>query len=163
MSNWTWVQGAGTLVAGLFAYLGARLGARLGKANADKAIFVQHVTAERAVWREAMRGLVVDLTSELRRGAVSPAKPVDWRKVYAARAGIVLRLNPACREQGTPDDKNELDRQLFGALEALVAARHHSRPEWLARADRVEEAAQRLIKQEWNTSKDEARTGKLAE
>jgi hypothetical protein len=161
MSGWVWVQGVGTAFAGALAFLGARLGARAGQANSDKAIFVQHVTAERAVWREAMRGLVVDLTAELRRGAVSPAKPVNWRKVYAARAGIVLRLNPACREADGADDRHELDRRLFQALQDLVSARHHPCPEWLVRADAVEEAAQRLIKKEWDRSKDEARTGRL--
>ncbi|MBD8640238.1 hypothetical protein [Sphingomonas sp. CFBP 13733] len=161
MNSWVWAQGAGTAFAGALAYLGARLGARSGKANADKAIFVQHVTAERAVWRGAMRDLVVDLTAELRRGAVSPARPVNWRKVYAARAGIVLRLNPACREAGSPGDRHELDRRLFQALQDLISARHHPRPEWLVRADAVEEAAQRLIKKEWERAKDEARSGRL--
>lgn len=151
----------GTAFAGALAYLGARFGARVGRASSDKAIFVQHVTAERAVWREAMRGLVVDLTAELRRGAVSPAKPLNWRKVYAARAGIVLRLNPACRDPGEEGDRHELDRRLFKALQELVAARQQPDPEWLARADAVEEAAQRLIKKEWDRSKDEARTGRL--
>ena len=161
MSGWAWAQGMGTAFAGVLAYFGAQYGARAGRANADKAIFVQHVTAERAVWREAMRGLVVALTAELRRGAVSPARPVNWRKVYAARAGIVLRLNPACRETDVADDRHELDRRLFLALQALVSARYHLRPEWLSRADAVEEAAQRLIKKEWDRSKDEAKTGRL--
>ena len=161
MNGWVWAQGAGTAFAGALAYLGARFGAQAGKANADKAIFVQHVTAERAVWREAMRDLVVDLTAELRRGAVSPARPVNWRKVYVARAGIVLRLNPACREVCVRDDRHELDRRLFMALQDLVSARHSPRPEWLLKTDAVEEAAQRLIKKEWDRSKDEARTGRL--
>ena len=161
--GWTWVQGFGTAFAGVLAYLGARFGAQAGKENADKAIFVQIVTSERAVWREAMRGLVVELTAEVRRGAVSPAKPVNWRKVHAARAGIVLRLNPACRDVGTDNDKHALDRALFRAVEELVSARYAPKPDWLKKADAVEEAAQRLIKKEWDKSKKEARTGRLEE
>ena len=160
--GWTWVQGFGTAFAGVLAYLGARFGAQAGKENADKAIFVQIVTSERAVWREAMRGLVVELTAEVRRGAISPAKPVNWRKVHAARAGIVLRLNPACRDVGT-EDKHALDRALFRAVEELVSARHTPKPDWLKKADTVEKAAQRLIKKEWDKSKKEARTGRLEE
>lgn len=157
------MQGFGTGFAGVLAYLGARFGAQAGKENADKAIFVQIVTSERAVWREAMRGLVVELTAEVRRGAISPAKPVNWRKVHAARAGIVLRLNPACRDVRTGDDKHALDRMLFRAVEELVSARHVPRPDWLTKADAVEEAAQRLLKKEWDKSKKEARTGRLEE
>ncbi|MEG3168199.1 hypothetical protein U1737_08350, partial [Sphingomonas sp. LB3N6] len=101
--------------------------------------------------------------NQMRNCNASPAKPVNWRKVHAARAGIVLRLNPACRDERTDNDKRALDRALFRAVEELVSARHAPRPEWLRKADAVEDAAQRLIKKEWDKSKKKARTGRLEE
>ncbi len=156
-----WYQGLGAFLAGGLTFLGAQFGLRLTKASSDKTIFVETVTHERAVWRTEMRKLVENLTSEVRRGAVSPAKPVDWKKVYKARTGIVVRLNPACRETGSIDEKHVPDRDLFAAVIALSSARHLPDPGWLAKADAVEEAAQRVLKKEWDKSKREARTGQL--
>lgn len=39
------MQGLGTALAGVLAYLSARFGAQAGKENADKAVFVQIVTS----------------------------------------------------------------------------------------------------------------------
>lgn len=160
-TSWTVLQGLGTLGAGVLAYMGARRGARSVKASADKSIFVQTVTTERAVWRKEMRDLVVELTSEVRRGAVSPAKPVNWKKVYAARAGIVIRLNPICRRTGPVPERHADDKMLFDAVLALSNARYMPKPDWMAKADAVEEASQRVLKREWDKSIEEARTGKI--
>lgn len=160
-TSWTMLQGLGPLGAGFLAFLGARAGARSVKASSDKTIFVQTVTTERAVWRKEMRELVVELTSEVRRGAVSPAKPVNWKKVYAARVGIVVRLNPICRQAGPVPEQHADDKLLFDAVLALSNARYASNPDWMAKADAVEEASQRVLKREWDKSIDEARTGMI--
>lgn len=157
------VQASATLFSGLLGLFVGRFSAKARTASTDKTLFIQTVTNERAVWRRELRAAVAELTAVLRTSATGT---LDWSVVYRLRAEVVLRLNPECRSPpyGTPNsDKSWHDKHLFRALQALSADRWAPAPSMMARADEIELHAQSLLKSVWETSKDEARSGRLAD
>ncbi len=95
-----------------------------------------------------MRKLSVSLTAEIRRAAVSPAKPVDAKRVYKARTGIVVPLSPDYRKFGHIAEPRVPDRDPFISIVLLSNARHLPSPTASGKADAVEDAAERVLKKQ---------------
>jgi sigma54-dependent transcription regulator len=127
----------------------------------DKTVFVQSVTAERAIWRREMREATTTLVSLLR--CSSEQKRIDCECVYSQCSQIRLRLNPAGRNPAPPSgDKHDLDRTIHSTLDQIVTSATSDYAKHPALADHLETAMAQLLKQEWDKSKQEAINGKLA-
>lgn len=146
-------------VTGGLALLGAILTAGLLYRStmiiARRNLLVETVTKERATWRSELRAAVLEL-SDATHSAIARFDANSIAKVHRWRLAISLRLNPSRA------DKHRLDREISDVLHELELAlerqRHvEARTQLLA----VEKKVQELLKQEWDKSKAEARTGKL--
>jgi hypothetical protein len=154
------------LVPGLFVVLGA-LFALIGSlivglntsavaaSNNRKNLFVNTVTAERAKWRQDLRTAMAEMRRASEIALAAPSTD-NLAALHAQRVQVRLRLNPS------PDPKHHLDRDALAALKRLpqqVAARNAVAAD--ATLEALETAIQTLLKQEWDKSKQEARTGEL--
>lgn len=165
------VTAVGSIVAAFISYMkarGADANARrvasiaadaLTNANA-KTVFVESVTAERAVWRKEMREVATALVAAMRWSA--NRHRIDWEKVYLLCSEIRLRLNPAGRELPRPsEDKHPLDRTIHALLDEIVDSSSKDRTYHRGYADSLEAAMAKLLKQEWDKSKQEAVDGHI--
>lgn len=120
----------------------------------DKDIFVAAVTNERAKWREELRRNVAEYAKQC---VVSAP---DVPELLRLKTDIILRLNPRAREPAMAE-KHKFDRQIIDAVNALFATRLVG-PISTSNSDlaSLEKAAQELLKQEWQKSKEEAETGR---
>ena len=115
--------------------------------NNDKSIYVERVTAERAVWRSELRATVARLVSIVHIADGSPTTATRFEV-----AQIAMRLNPAgFSEKQTDRDAHPLDRDIHAILEQIIAGK--SGPD---QATKLERAVALLLKQEWQKSKREA-------
>ena len=94
--------------------------------------------------------------SDATHSAIARSDPNSIAKVHRGRLAIVLRMNPSRADQ------HRLDRDISDALQALeLALERQKHVEARTQLLRVEKEVQKLLKQEWDKSKTEARTGKL--
>lgn len=150
---------AATLLAPIIPLLGAVLAAILLYRStigvARRNLLVGTVTKERAQWREDMRLAVSRLVAVAAAMPSSPSRE-QMAEFDRLRVEIRLRLNPSRME------KDFLDQHILEALKELRSALLASR---IVHADlqieTIERSVQQLIKNEWEVSKHEARSGKL--
>jgi hypothetical protein len=122
---------------------------------ARRNLLVETVTKERAIWRSELRTAVLEL-SDATHSAIARSDSNSIAKVHRGRLAIVLRMNPSRADQ------HRLDRDISDALQALEQALERQKHvEARTQLLRVEKEVQKLLKQEWDKSKTEARTGKL--
>lgn len=153
------VTAAGIEAAG--AQVAATVAANAEIATSDKSIFVDSITSERAIWRTELRTATVNVTTALRASA--KRLKVDWSTVLQGCTEITLRLNPVTRAELQPgDQKHAKDRAVYVAVDAVLATTPRDRGAHEGLAAELEKAVQSLLKQEWQVSKNEARSGLLA-
>lgn len=122
---------------------------------ARRNLLVETVTKERATWRSELRAAVLEL-SDATHSAINSFDANSIARVHRWRLAISLRLNPSRA------DKHQLDRRISDALHALELALERQRHvEARTQLLQVEVNVRKLLKQEWDKSKTEARTGKL--
>ncbi|MDF7776017.1 hypothetical protein P1X14_12230 [Sphingomonas sp. AOB5] len=148
------------VAAALITVSGAILGAWLlymsTIAVARKNLFVTTVTTERAKWREELRKATGALYPAV-RAALETRTAETLGALDEQRIAIRLRLNPSREE------KHKLDIAISDALQALILAVERNDPiEAYTRLELIESNVQQLLKQEWDKSKGEARSGELA-
>lgn len=141
------------------SFAGAILGYRSSVTNNRKNLFVNTITKERAEWRKDLRVALSELakTTEIALGEPvwASATPSSERlgAFHAQRVAVKLRLNPRV----TSGDISTIEA--LNRLSKAVAQRH--RDNALAELALIEDAIQALLKDEWEKSKTEARTGQL--
>lgn len=122
---------------------------------ARRNLFVETVTKERATWRSEMRAATLEL-SEAAVSSITRRDTIATAKFHRQRMAISLRLNPSRA------DKHRLDREISDALHAMeLALERGLNVEARTQLCLVEALVQELLKQEWDKSKTEAKTGKI--
>lgn len=146
----------------LGAFAGSLLANWASLTNNRKNLFVNTVTIERAKWRQDLRLAVSELarTTEVALGEPiwAMATPSSERigAFHAQRISVSLRINP------NPQPRDVLDQTILGSLKRLSAAvTDRNRAIATTELGIIEESVQKLLKQEWDKSKREARTGEL--
>jgi hypothetical protein len=155
----------GSVIAAFISYMKARKVATIAadaiiNTNA-KTVFVESVTAERAIWRREMREATTVLTAALRWSA--KRHRIDWEKVYLLCSEIRLRVNPAGRD--VVENKNgehQRDRAIHSLLDKIITTSSKDREAHCDYAEELEAAMANLLKQEWDKSKQEAIDGCVA-
>lgn len=145
-------------VPALGAFAGVLLTGLIALRTHRKSLFVNTVTAERAAWRGDLRTLTAELVTLAHTALADPAESLA--DLHERRVGIRLRVNP----RGGAE--HPLDQAIMDCLAALpILLRPASGPAdaaaVLAQLEILEAAVQSLLKQEWDKSKREARTGRL--
>lgn len=157
-----WISGLpNTVLVAAIAFAGACIAAailyRSTMLVARRSLFVANVTAERASWRQDLRVAVGDLVESTRLAIKAPsdARIAEFHK---HRVAVRLRLNPSLQE------KHILDRLIRRSLKDLARAveRREQVPAEAA-LENIEANVQRLLKQEWDKSKDEAKAGEMVD
>jgi hypothetical protein len=139
----------------------ATIGATATIETNSKTVLVQTVTNERAKWRSEMRDAAAELTTLLR--ASGDGHRIDWQRVNRLRSEIRLRLNPYAQTSAPVESRHEIDRGLHAALDQVDASHVRARSAHLSIAVSLEQHMARLLKNEWDKSKGEAVSGKLAD
>lgn len=157
MATDTVISAGGWIFSVATAYIAYKAATRkhhLTTRDSDKSVYVEAVTNERAKWREELRRSVSDFAKEC-----IEAKP-NLPELLRLKTDIVLRLNPRAREKEM-FEKHKFDAQILDAVNTLFQAVSTGSeldvPNYLGR---LEEAAQELLKHEWEKSKNEAITGR---
>lgn len=148
---------AGAVLSGVMAFVGTWLSSRLTFRAHRRTLFVSTVTTERAQWRAELRQASADFVALVYKSA-SGAR-VDVGDLHRRRLDIRLRLNP------NGGRENHLDEKILQGLEDIGDVLRRPGTFGLAEVQRpleaVEDGIQRLLKQEWDKSKDEAASGQL--
>ena len=153
----TVVSGTFTFVASLtgalFALFGVSLTVFFTARNNNKNVFINTVTVERAKWRTEMRNTIAEFCRVCYEQLEDPTKR-NIPKLQELRVLTKLRLNP--------DQKHELDATIMIAaanvIEGLVSSQSAL---VISNLQILENKVQELLKQEWDKSKTEAKTGKV--
>jgi hypothetical protein len=136
--------------------------------NHRRTILIETVTAERAKWRSDLRRETARLSSLVHRKL--DGKCVDLAAFHKTRVEILLRINPKGYEVQPNEGGHPLDRRILMELKALssivamppaILAVEPTSACAKRSIDQLEVAVQRILKQEWEVSKDEAQTGEL--
>ncbi|KAA0893451.1 hypothetical protein [Oryzomonas rubra] len=151
------VSGMFTLVASLtgalLALFGVALTAFFTSRNNNKNVFINTVTVERAKWRTEMRNTIAEFCRVCYEQLEGPTK-INIPKLQELRILTKLRLNP--------DQKHELDAAIMvsaaNVIDGLVSSQ---RALVISNLQILENKVQELLKQEWDKSKTEAKTGKV--
>lgn len=139
----------------------ATIAADAALATNAKSVFVERVTAERAVWRRELRDHGAELVALLRWSAHRHS--IDWHRVLRLCSEISMRLNPSGRDPDiSGEQKHALDRQIHALLDEILLTSAKRRADHQRIGDALEIAIAKLLKQEWDKSKIEALDGKLA-
>ena len=148
-----YVAGCFSFVAAIVALLGVAWTLRSTATINNKNVFITTVTHERAKWRDELRAAAAEFT-KLAIGEIREPKLERALRLEELRVLIRLRLNP--------NPRHELDASIIENT-AQVVALLQSRNTEEARETLgiVENAIQRLLKQEWEKSKNEAVMGKI--
>lgn len=159
------VTGTFVAVSAILALVGVLFNAWLTNRTTTKtqarSLFVGTVTTERARWRQDLRDAVIDLTRLANLVVANTGTAEDAARLEGARVAIRLRLNPAGLDPRKADH-HVFDRQVLDGLAAFAAAiKAGNGQEALSQLETIETGVQGLLKQEWDKSKTEARTGRL--
>lgn len=141
--------------------IAAEVAAAAEIATNDKSIFVGSVTSERAIWRREVRIAATSAVSLLRSSG--SGDKINWLDIYVACSDISLRLNPVTRQPLNVGQGEHLnDRAVQVAVDNILLSPRRDRREHVRLAMALEIAVQKVLKQEWQVSKKEAKTGTLA-
>lgn len=142
----------GAIIGALLGFWGSLYGAMSQQRISNKEVFTRTVTEERAKWRSELRTLSVRFT-ELARKLCDGESKYKY-ELEAVRVEIRLRLNP--------DPEHKLDATILGEIKEIAEKAGSADKKDLTEClEKFEADVQRLIKAEWDKSKNEAITGNL--
>lgn len=145
------------IVIAVIAALGVFFTAWAALRNNSKNILVKTVTDERARWRVDLRNSYAEF-AKLVYEQMSNQSADNTSRIVELKAHIRLRTNPSC------DPKHILDQNIISSSQEIVELLEKN-AEKNAIAEKLqflELNIQNLLKQEWDKSKGEAVSGKLA-
>jgi hypothetical protein len=149
-SAWTAIEVA--VLSFLGAVIGVSITAFFTSRNNNKNIFIGTVTTERAKWRDELRNHTAEFC-KLAYGQLQDKDPVSRTRLEELRVLIRLRLNP--------NPEHALDKTILDAIGNATRGLDGSGVDAREQLETIERNVQALLKQEWEKSKEEARTGKL--
>lgn len=144
------------LFIAVFAVSGVIITAWIALHNNNKNVLIKTVTEERAKWRSELRNTFaefVKLTSE----HVDNANVTNTPRIRELKTHLQLRLNPS------QDEKHKLDQDIILIIKHIVSDLDTAgnKQTILDHLNDLECHIQQLLKDEWDKSKKEAKTGKL--
>ncbi len=153
------LTGIFVLLAAFIALLGVSLTALLTSRNNNKNIFINMVTRERAKWREELRRD----TSEF----YSLAYPYEHPKVIDKIDNItrLQKLKVLIKLRLNPDPTHKLDQSIMYDIDSIIEniTSKNDNKEIMIQLTSLENNVQKLLKQEWEKTKEEARVGNIRE
>lgn len=156
MSSVIFLPGVFALLAAFVALFGVSLTAFLTSQNNNKNIFINVVTRERAKWREELRRDVSEFYS-LAYAYSESGEIENTIKLQELKVLIKLRLNP--------DSTHKLDKYIMYAVDSIAECiTSEKKDKDISISEQLfilESNVQKLLKQEWEKSKMEAREGSV--
>lgn len=147
------------IVIALIAVIGVFFTALVALRNNNKNLLIKTVTDERAQWRKDLRDYCADF-SKLVYEYVSTDNTTNKPSIIKLKAHIKLRTNPS------NEPAHILDQNILNELQEIVAMLYSDTIEdkdiIYKKLSSLETNIQKLLKQEWDKSKREAVSGKLA-
>jgi hypothetical protein len=146
-------SGIFVIAVAVVGLLGVIVTAFFTSKNNNKNIFINTVTGERAKWRNDLRNDAAELCKRVYK-QMQNQNAGNKPRIQELTVLIRLRLNP--------DPKHILDKTIIDATWNLLVALDDSNGTNVTHELQVIESnVQKLLKQEWEKSKKEARKGKL--
>ncbi len=145
------------IVTALIAVIGIFFTAFIALRNNNKSLLIKTVTEERAKWRSELRNTCAEF-SKLAYAQVNNASKNYMPRIVELKAHIKLRTNPS------DEAEHKLDQEILSESQEIVDLLGDN-PEIKVIIDKLvnlESNVQQLLKQEWDKSKEEAVSGKLA-
>ncbi len=164
------------VIAGIALVVGTFIGGIFTLRNNNKNIFVQTVTNERATWREKLReetaefckiGYALSCQDKKDNDVANEQQtlPMDIHRLRELGILIRLRMNPKADANKMNPKADATDSKVIEGTTQIVNQLSHSKNNH-QEIERlllvVEENVQKLLKEAWEISKKEAKTGKLA-
>lgn len=145
------------IVISLIAVIGVFFTALIALRNNNKNILIKTVTEERSAWRSELRSTCAEF-SKLVYEQANNASAGHMPRITELKAHIKLRTNPS------ENDKHMLDKDIIKGSQDIVSMLDGSADKdlILSKLINLETNIQKLLKQEWDKSKGEAVSGKLA-
>ncbi|MCK5536852.1 MAG: hypothetical protein KAI79_08495 [Bacteroidales bacterium] len=151
------------LIAAVFTFIGVVVTFTIGlvtnfinSRNNSKNLFVKTITKERATWREKLREETAEFC-KIGYALTSGKNNVDIDRLRELGVLIRLRMNP------NPD--KEYHKEIIEDTRIIadkLSDIENNKEEITIKLVKIEKNIQQLLKQAWEDSKEEARTGKLA-
>jgi hypothetical protein len=143
----------------LITVIGVVFTAYIALRNNNKNILIKTVTDERAQWRKDLRNSCAEFSKLVYEQATDKSK-TNKARIVELKAHIKLRTNPS------EGEKHKLDKDILKESQEIVALLDEDpaadKDLIIEKVISLESNVQKLLKQEWDKSKGEAVSGKLA-
>ena len=145
------------IVIALIAVFGVFFTALTAWSNNNKNLLIKTVTEERAKWRTELRNYCAEF-SKLVYEQVNDTSANNKPRIIELKAHIKLRTNPS------NETKHKLDQDILKESQEIVnqVDAGGDKEKIIEKLLNLESNIQKLLKQEWDKSKGEANSGKLA-
>lgn len=145
------------IIIALIAVVGVFFTAFIALRNNNKNLLIKTVTEERAKWRSELRNTCAEF-SKLVYEQANDTSARNKPRIIELKAHIKLRTNPSDKP------KHKLDQDILKELQEIVNEldTEYDKNEIIKKLIKLESNVQLLLKQEWDKSKGEADSGKLA-
>ena len=145
------------IIIALIAVAGVFFTALIALRNNNKNLLIKTVTDERAQWRKDLRNTCAKF-SKLVYEQVNNTSSTNMPRIVELKTHIKLRANPS------EDIKHKLDKNILKESQEIVNLLDTDTDKDLVikKLISLESNVQKLLKQEWDKSKGEAVSGKLA-
>jgi hypothetical protein len=143
----------------LIAFAGVFLTAFIALRNNNKNLLIKTVTEERAKWRSDLRNYCAEF-SKLVSEQINNTNASNLPRIFELKAQIQLRTNPSDKPEHILDQ--DIRRESLEIVRLICDNPETNKEIVLNKLLRLEGSVQRLLKQEWDKSKNEAVTGKLS-
>lgn len=143
------------VVVAIIAVFGVFLTARTALNSNNKNLLIKTVTDERAKWRSELRIFCAEFSKLVYEQTNNPLVRHKSR-IVELKAHIKLRTNP--------NHEHKLDREILTELQEIVDQldKDADKEIIIKKLLSLESNVQKLLKQEWDKSKEEADSGKLS-
>ncbi len=144
------------IIISLIAVAGVFFTAFIALRNNNKSLLIKTVTEERAKWRTELRDCCAEFSS-LVYEQLNNTSASNLPRIVELKVQIRLRTNPSS------EPKHKLDQEILSESQAIVdlISDAPEKDQVISKLLKLENSVQKLLKQEWDKSKNEAVTGKL--
>jgi hypothetical protein len=144
------------IIVALIAVAGIALTAWIALKNNNKNCLIKTVTDERAKWRDEIRKVCSEFV-KLVFEQVTNTNKTNTARIHQLKTHMQLRLNPSENSKHKPDqDIIEVVSNIVNSLD-----QPNCNEAILRKLGELQLKVQKLLKSEWEKSKEEAKTGKL--
>ncbi len=146
------------IIIALIAFAGVFFTAFIALKNNNKNLVIKTITEERAKWRSELRNTCAEF-SKLVYEQVNDNNVSNKPRIIELKVHIKLRTNPS------DNPKHKLDQDILKDLQEIVNELDTDvdKNAIIKKLINLESNVQKLLKQEWEKSKNEADSGKSAQ